>query len=82
MIFLSKEKIQIKKLQLSSANQITPFWSDFSSESKLTTANDQKLLQGPQLLLTHTSPNVIPVTDDQSQKSQKTLPTYSNNLLE
>jgi hypothetical protein len=43
MILQSEEKIQIKKLQLSSANQITPFWSDFSLESKLTTANVSKM---------------------------------------
>ncbi len=36
-IFQPDEKILIKKSQLSSANQITLFWSDFSLESKLTT---------------------------------------------
>jgi hypothetical protein len=38
-IFHSDEKILIKKIAVSSANQITPFRSDFSSESKLTTLN-------------------------------------------
>jgi hypothetical protein len=46
-IFHSDENILIKKLQLSSANQITPFQSDFSSESKLLTTLNVSLTRSP-----------------------------------
>jgi hypothetical protein len=50
MIFHSNEKILIKKLQLSSANQITPFQSDFSSESKLLTTLNVSPTRSPTFL--------------------------------